>query len=75
MCLNPGQKTDFSIADDNDLDLPANCGVGVINTSQSKSARDASLATLPNPLNTYQLGIYCGACKPKYKPTYTTKND
>lgn len=61
--MNPVKGT-FNISNDTDFVFPSNCGMGMINVKEV--SKNNALASVDE-----KHGIYCVACEPKFKPTYT----
>lgn len=65
-CANP-DKTSFNITDPNKWNFPENCAIGVLNVD---SLPDASSSTSLLNADRTKVAVFCGACKPGYKPVY-----
>lgn len=66
-CL-PQTHTAFNIPE-NQWTFPQNCGAAIINSEKSLYNLDSILDNLLSPFS--DIAVYCAACKPGFKPTYT----
>ncbi len=66
-CLTVSKETFGYPAEDDKFKLPENCGFGVVNLNYQDG--DTTNNSSENPSSTIdKLAIYCGACKPMYRP-------
>lgn len=56
------------------LIFPDNCGLGVIN-AKSEEFSTLGNVTSSETINIKENSIFCGACKPGYKPTFKNERN
>ena len=60
--------SDFGLVDSANNNFPTNCAIGIINSTLKADTTESN----SNSPSANKLGIYCGACKPGFKPTVST---
>ena len=71
-CIEP-TAANFNMSSEQWEDLPANCGIGAINTDVWESQRDSSHQagnigeTNPPAFSLHKVATFCAACKPGYR--------